>query len=174
MFRRVLSGTIGSLLAALTLTACGTATFDNAFSVTVSDPQDRLGTDQVKVSVFDPQMGFPEPGTRTSETIGITTPGQPYTTTVFTTDTKMIGDSSPPRTVSVGLYLPQLRADGYYGIRLEPVNATTVDYVAPFVAFNAGYEAIGEKPTKAPPLPLRITSLAGDNGWEIAVVANVS
>ncbi|MEI2715842.1 MAG: hypothetical protein V9E98_02400 [Candidatus Nanopelagicales bacterium] len=174
MIRRVLSGALGSLIAALSLTACGTATFNNEFTVSVTDPRDRLGTDEVQVSVFDPQMGFPERGTRTAESIGVTTAGQPYSATVFTTDTKMIGDSSPPRTVSVGVYLPQLQGDGYYGVRLDPADGATVDYLAPFVSFNAGYEAPGEKRKTAPPLPMRITSVAGDNGWEIAIIAEVS
>ena len=60
MIRRAISAGIGTVIATLVLTGCGTATFNNEFQVSVSDPDDRLGTDEVLVAMFDPQMGIPE------------------------------------------------------------------------------------------------------------------
>ncbi len=169
MIRRAISVGIGTVIATLLLAGCGTATFDNEFEVSVSDAGDRLGTDRVLVALFDPQMGIPEYRAEDKSQIGVTTPEQPYTATLFATATKMVGDSSPPQDVRAGLYLPQLHDDAYYSLNLKPIDGAVIDYQAPYVNFEAGYEPVGQKPKTAPPLPMTITTTQGEKGWQIAI-----
>jgi hypothetical protein len=136
------------------LSGCGTASFSNAFAVRVDSPQ--------QVSIFDSMMG--ESAQWAGKTMGLAAPGSPYTTEVSALDTKMIFDSSPPRSVQVGLYLPSVTETGYYAIDLPAVAPGTVSVSAPFVAW---YSETPVDPQPAQPMTLDIAE--GPNGWVINI-----
>lgn len=171
MFRRTIRTGIGAALAALALAGCGTATFDNQFAVTVADPSGRLGTDQVQVAVFDPMMGDTRDWAR--QHMGVATPTEPYRTSVFATDTKMIGDSSPPSRVVAGMFLPQYDPSGFYSITLQPVAGQTVDYEAPYVTYDYSWETTGKKRPTGPPLPMTITTSQDGDNWQFDIQVQI-
>lgn len=136
------------------LSGCGTASFSNAFAVRVDSPQ--------QVSIFDSMMG--ESAEWAGKTMGQATPTAPYTTEVSALDTKMIFDSSLPRSVRVGLYLPSVTETGYYAVDLPTVAPGTVSLSAPFVAW---YSPTPVDPLPAQPMTLEIAQ--GPNGWVINI-----
>lgn len=142
------------LAAAVALAGCGTVVFTNSFSVSVTSA---AGT-EVEVSVFDPYVGDTRDWAERS--LGTATEGQPYTQDLNTTGTKVIGDNSPPTRVTAGLYLPQINDSGYFAIAFDPVPGESVDYAAGFVPFSEG---------QADPLPLILTAVTTDNGWDVDI-----
>ncbi len=136
------------------LTGCGTATFSNAFAVTVEQAQE--------VSVFDSMMG--QSAEWAEATMGTAAPGAPYTTRINVTDTKLILDNSPPTSVRVGLYLPDLTSTGFFAIDLPAVTAGSTRVEAPFVAWYSP-----DPVEQLPPLPLELEIAAGDEGWIINI-----
>ena len=72
----------------------------------------------MQVSVFDNRMGDTQDWAE--KNLGSRPPGSPYRATVFATDTKFVGDTSPPAEVRAGLYLPQFDDSGYY---VDPATA---------------------------------------------------
>lgn len=171
MIRKSIAAGIGAVVALVSLAGCGTATFDNQVIVSVDDPSGRLGTDQVKVAVFDPMMGDTKDWAQ--QRMGIAAPGAPYRTSVFATDTKFVGDNSPPRSVRLGLYLPQYDDTGYYAISLEPVDGSIVDVAAPYVTYDYSWETTGKKRPTGPPLPLTITTGQDGSNWLLGVVVQI-
>jgi hypothetical protein len=145
---------IGVLLGAALLSGCGTATFTNSFAVAVESRQ--------QVSVFDSSMG--DSAEWAGRTMGVAAPGSPYTTQVFATDTKLILDNSPPGSVRVGLFLPQVTQTGYFAIDLPSVSEGAVELDAPFVAWYS------EDPVEQlPAQPLGLEIVDGPDGWVITV-----
>jgi len=136
------------------LAGCGTKSFSDAFAVAVDTPQ--------QVSIFDSRMG--QSAEWAGKTMGQAAPGQPYTTEVSNIATKMIFDDSPPPSIQVGLYLPDLTDTGYYAISLPQVSAGSISYDAAFVAWY--FETPVEQ---LPPLPLSLDIAAGPNGWIVNV-----
>lgn len=149
MIRRLLL----SMAVIAALAGCGTVVFTNSFIVTVQS------SGPAGVSIFDPQQG----DTRdwAERTLGTAAPGQPYRQQLNTTGTKVIGDSGPPRRVTAGLYLPDLDDSGYFVIAFDPVAGESTDYAAGFVSFTGG-------PGREP-LPLILTTVTSDDGWEVAI-----
>jgi len=144
------------LLALGLLTGCGTATFSNSFAVSVERAQE--------VSVFDSTMG--QSAEWATATMGTAAPGKPYTTRINVTDTKLILDSSPPTSVQVGLYLPDVTETGFFAISLPDVTEGSIRVDAPFVAWYS------EDPVdQLPPLPMDLDIAAGDEGWVINIAA---
>lgn len=134
------------------LSGCGTKSFSDSYSVAVDSPQ--------QVSIFDSMMG--ESAEWAEKTMGPASPGQPYTTQVSNLSTKMFYDSSPPVSIRVGLYLPDVTDTGYYAIGIEPVVAGTLTYDATFVPWYS------ETPVEPqPPLPIAMEIAEGPNGWVI-------
>lgn len=156
------------VLLALTMTGCGTAVVENRFAVTLDDPSGVLGADPVAVSVFDPGMGASDEWARRS--IGVVAPGQPYTTSFNTTTTRVLGDSSPPERVELGLALPDWRPSGHFGAAFTPVDGQTQTVTAPFVGYF-GYDPTEDGEVE--PVDLSITSRAGDLTWEMAVQVRI-
>lgn len=153
----------------LVLIGCGTATFDNAFLITVADPSHRLGAVDapVEVSVFDPQMGSSREWA--GKTMGTATPDQPYAGTVPTTDTKFFFDHSPPAQVAVGVAIPGYADNGWFSLRFSPADGKTQDVVSGFVPYAEQYP----EGNKVVPLLMTITSVAGDEGWASTVVVHI-
>lgn len=136
------------------LSGCGTATFSNSFAVVVGSPQ--------QVSIFDPIMG--QSAEWAGRTMGAAAPGQPYTTQVSATDTKMIFDNSSPSSVRAGLYLPSVTPTGYFAIDLLSVAPGRVAVDAPFVAWYS------DQPVEPQPAqPLQVEIATGEDGWLINV-----
>lgn len=171
MIRKTIAAGVGALVALLGLAGCGTATFDNEVAVTVNDPSGRLGTDQVKVSVFDPLMGDTRDWAQ--EQMGVAAPGAPYRNELFATDTKFVGDSSPPRSVRLGMYLPQYDDSGFYSISFEPVAGQTIDLDAPYVTYDYSWETTGKKRPTGPPLPLTITAGQDGSNWLLDIQVQI-
>lgn len=139
------------------LSGCGTKSFSDAFAVAVDSPQ--------QVSIFDSQMG--QSAEWAGKTMGQAAPGQPYTTEVSNVTTKMIFDNSPPSSIQVGLYLPDVTDTGYYAISIPQVSAGSITHEAPFVAWYS--------PTpveQLPPLPVDLDFTAGPNGWIVNVTVS--
>lgn len=141
------------------LTGCGTKTFSNAVAVITATPQ--------QVSVFDQQMG--ESAEWASQWMGESAPGAPYTREVPVTDTKFIGDDSPPASVRAGIYLPDRTDTGYYSLIVNDAVAGVSDVEVPFVAWYS------PNPVPAQPaLPVRLELSAGPNGWLVNVTVKDS
>lgn len=141
----------------LALAGCGTASFSNAVAVVVASPQ--------RVSVFDPGMG--QSAEWASTTMGRAAPGAPYTTEVSALDTKLIGDDSPPASVSLGIYLPDLTEysdEGYFALSVPSVQPGTAQMDLPFVAWYSEQPAVGREP-----LPATVEIAPGPNGWLINI-----
>lgn len=139
------------------LSGCGTKSFSDAFAVAVDRPQ--------QVSIFDSQMG--QSAEWAGKTMGRAAPGEPYTTEVSNLATKMIFDDSPPPSIQVGLYLPDVTQTGYYAISLPQVSAGSTTYDAPFVAWYS------ENPVEQlQPLPLGLDITVGPNGWIVNVTVS--
>ncbi len=142
------------LVAAVLLAGCGTATFSNAVAVLV--PQDQ------QVSVFDPVMG--NSAEWAQKTMGQAAPGSPYTTNVPATDTKFIGDDSPPSSLSLGIYLPDRTDAGYYALSMPTATQGTSQMSLPFVAWYS------EQPVDPQPaLPATVEMKPGPNGWLVNI-----
>ena len=174
MNRRTLATTMAAAITTVSVTAlggCGTVVFDNRFAVAVDDPSGRLVGDRVEVSVFDPLMG----DTRdwADQFAGVSTPETPYRTEMSVTDTRMVADSSPPRQVTAGVYLPQFDDTGYYVIAVDPVDGATADYRAGYVTYDYSWETSGAKRPTAPPLPMTITTADNGNGWDLQVEVQI-
>lgn len=163
--------TAGAAVSAMLLAGCGTVVVENTFTVRVEDPSGRLGTDDVAVSVFDPTMG--DTNDWAGESLGLTTPAQPYRRQLPTTATKLVGDSSPPTRVTAGVYLPQFDPTGYYLIAFDPVAGQTIDYAAGYVTYDYSWETSGAARPTAPPLPMTITAEAAGNAWELGVEVRI-
>ena len=154
---------LGALL--LLLAGCGTVSFTNRVAVSVADSSRQWGDEPLAVSVFDPLMGDTRDWAR--ESLGTTAPGEPYRRDLPDTGTRWVGDSSPPRTVQVGIYLPEVDRTGYYAVTVEPVSGQTRSYDATYVSYDYSWETTtGRRPT-GPPLPLTVTSLDNGNGWDL-------
>lgn len=153
------------------LGGCGTVVFDNRFAVVVDDPSGRLDSDRVEVSVFDPLMG--DTADWAEQFAGVSTPQAPYLREMPVTDTKMVADSSPPRRVTAGVYLPQFDDTGYYVIAIDPVDGGTLDYEAGYVTYDYSWETSGAKRPTAPPLPMTITTADNGNGWDLQVEVRI-
>ncbi len=171
MIRKTIGAALGALAAVVVLAGCGTATFDNQVIVTVSDPSGRLGSDQVQVAVFDPMMG--DTADWAEQHLGVAAPGAPYRTSVFATDTKMVGDTSPPKSVVLGMYLPQFDDTGFYSISLNPVAGQTLDYEAPYVTYDYSWETTGAKRPTGPPLPMAITTGQDGDNWQFQIEVQI-
>lgn len=142
------------MTAAALLAGCGTATFSNSVAVLVPTAQ--------QVSVFDPGMG--QSAEWAQKTMGEGAPGSPYTTEVFSTDTKMVGDDSPPTSLSLGIYLPDRTDAGYFALSLPSVQEGSSAMSLPFVAWYS------EEPVDPQPaLPARVEVAAGPDGWLVNV-----
>lgn len=151
----------------LLLGACGTGVFPLEFSVSLNDPAGLAGKPPVQVSIFDPTMG--DTADWAGKTMGTASPGSPYTGGFNTTDTKMVFDSSPPKEVGAGLYLPSYNSNGYFRFRFSPV-AGQVQQVNPgFVPWADFYP---EGKSVVPPT-LRIVSTPKDKGWSFAVTVDM-
>ena len=136
------------------LTGCGMKSFSDSFAVVVDEPQ--------RVSVFDSRMG--QSAEWAAKTMGQAAPGRPYVTEVANLEAKMFFDGSPPASIQIGLFLPDLADDGYYAITLNEVTAGTMDYEAVFVPW---YSETPVDPRPAMSLVLDIA--AGANGWIVNV-----
>lgn len=142
------------IVVALALAGCGTKSFSNAVAVNTPTRE--------QVSVFDQQMG--ESAEWASQWLGYAAPGAPYTRQVPITDTKMIGDDSPPATVRAGVYLPDRTDQGYYSLIINDPTGGVRDLQLPFVAWYS------ETPVAAqPPLPASVELLPGPNGWLVNI-----
>lgn len=136
------------------LAGCGTASFSNSVAVIVSSPQ--------QVSVFDSQMG--ESAEWASQWMGEAAPGAPYTREVPALDTKFIGDDSPPVSLRVGIYLPDLTDAGYYSLTVNDAVAGTTRVEMPFIAWYSP-----EPVAPREPLPAQVELAPGPNGWLVNV-----
>ena len=157
-----------ALLSVGLLAGCGTALVENAFSVRVEDPSGRLPDGPVEVSIFDSVMGQSDEWART--TMGTATATEPYRTSFTSTTAKMVGDHGPSERVTAGIAVPGYAPKGYFSLVLAPVDGQTVTVEAPFVGYY-DYDAALDGPV--PPLPLKVTSTAGDLSWRLDIVAEV-
>jgi hypothetical protein len=155
------------LLLPLSLLGCGTRVFTHTVTITLDDPDSRLGPPPHEVSLFDAVMGQSEEWAR--RTIGRTAPDAPFTTTITTTDTVMVGESGPKPRIGGGLYLPALERQGYFAVSLTAEDGATQEVQAPFVPFF-GFPADQPRPS---PLAVRATATAGDDGWRLALVVRL-
>lgn len=143
----------------LGLTACGTKSFSNAVAVITPVP--------AQVSVFDQQMG--ESAEWAGQWLGPSAPGQPYTREIPVTDTKLIGDGSPPASLRAGIYLPDRTDTGYYSLIVNDAVAGVSDVEVPFVAW------FSQAPVPAQPaLPVRLELAPGPNGWLVNITVKDS
>lgn len=143
----------------LALAGCGTKSFSNAVAVITSEP--------AQVSVFDQQMG--QSAQWAAQWLGPSAPGAPYTRELPVTDTKLIGDGSPPASVRVGIYLPDRTDTGYYSLIVNDAIAGVSDLQVPFVAW------FSETPVPPqPPLPVRLELAPGPNGWLVNITVKES
>lgn len=137
------------------LSGCGTGSFSNAVSVSVTSPQ--------QVSVFDPQVG--DSAEWAEKTMGEAAPGAPYITEVPALATKFFFDSSPPPSLNLALYLPDVTQDGWFSINVPAVAPGTAAFDAPFVKW---YSATPDAQTpQSQPMELEI--VAGPNGWLVNI-----
>lgn len=150
---------IAVLLGLVGLVGCGTKSFSNAVAVITPTRQ--------QVSVFDQQMG--ESAEWAGQWLGEAAPGSPYTREVPTTDTKLIGDSSPPASVRAGIYLPDRTDTGYYSLIVNDAVAGSREVEVPFVAWYS------ETPVPAQPaLPVTLELAPGPNGWLVNITVKDS
>lgn len=141
------------------LTGCGTKSFSNAFAVITPTP--------AQVSVFDQQMG--DSSDWAAQWLGNSEPGAPYTREVPATDTKFVGDDSPPASLRAGIYLPDRTDTGYYSLIINDAVAGVSEVEVPFVAWYS------PDPVPAqPPLPVRLELAAGPNGWLVNITVKES
>ena len=151
---------IGVMVAVVVaLTGCGTKSFSNAVAVITPTRQ--------QVSVFDQQMG--DSSDWASQWLGYSEPGAPYTREVPTTDTKLIGDGSPPTSLRAGIYLPDRTDTGYYSLMLNDAVAGVSDVELPFVAWYSPEPVPAQSP-----LPVRLELAAGPNGWLVNITVKES
>lgn len=167
MRRRLLAALL-ALLPVGAVAGCGTAAFESRLAVTVDGGGDVLGSDVVRVSVFDTDGGSTRDWAERS--LGTASPGVPYTATVTTVETRMVGSGGPASRVKAGLYLPDYRELGWYSLDLQPVEGTTSTVPAPFVAWD-GY---GPQAAGVPALPMEVTATARGDVWELAVSVTLS
>lgn len=142
------------VLAVALLSGCGMKNFSNSFTVQVAQPQ--------QVSVFDSEMG--DSAEWASRTMGPAAPGDPFTVQLADTDSKMALDNSPPSSIRVGLYLPEVTDAGYFSVIINEVTPGAVRYEAPFIAWYS------ETPVEPrPALPVALEIAAGDQGWLVTM-----
>lgn len=150
------------------LSACGTATFDHIVKVSVVDPSRRLGNPPIEVGIFNKTSGQSEEWAR--RTMGVASPATPYTGTVWATDTKMLFDSSLPERVEMGLAVPAYESTGYFIVSLQPVPGEDQRVTTSFAPYGDYYSQAG---SKVVPLPLRVRSDKGKQGWHIDMTIEV-
>jgi hypothetical protein len=150
------------------VSACGTATFDHIVKVSIVDPSRRLGSPPIEVGIFNKTSGQSEEWAR--RTMGVAGPAKPYTGTVWATDTKTLFDSSLPEHVEMGLSLPAYEGTGYFIVSLQPVPGVDQRATASFAPYGDYFAQVG---SKVMPLPLRVRSEKGEQGWNIDMTIEV-
>ena len=148
--------------------ACGTATFDHVVKVSIVDPSRRLGNPPIEVGIFDKSTGQSEEWAR--RTMGVASPATPYTGTVCATDTKTFFDSSLPERVEMGLAVPAYESTGYFIVSLQPVPGEDQRVTASFARYGSYF---ARADSKVVPLPLRVRSGKGKEGWQIDMTIEV-
>ena len=152
-------------LSLLLLAACGTHVFEHVVEIHIDDPSHRLG-ETVQVSVFDHSMGYSsEWALRDMRTITTTTP---YIGRWSTADTVAVGNSGPRPTLDLSFSLPQLSRDGYFFVRLEPVEGETKHGTAAFTSYGSYFPD-----QRGPSVPVRYVARRGKNGWHITLTADI-
>ena len=150
------------------VSACGTATFDHTVKVSIVDPSRRLGNPPIEVGILDKTSGQSEEWAR--RTMGVAGPATPYTGTVWATDTKTLFDSSLPEHVEMGLAVPAYESAGYFIVSLRPVPGEDQRVTASFAPYGDYFAQAG---SKVVPLPLRVRSEKGKQGWQIDMTIEV-
>jgi len=145
---------------------CGTGTYDHKIELTIKDPSRRLGPEPIEVSIFN-TTGSSEEWAR--RTIGTTGTGKPYNGVTWSTDTKMAYDRTPPANLDAGLFLPGLRQEGYYLLKIRPIAGTDQTTALTWASFHV---RTNEDDT-VPPLPAHFRSEAARKGWTIHLTVDV-
>lgn len=148
------------------LAGCGNVMLTNNFSVKFDDPAGALGSQPIKVSVFDPAAG--PPVELAAQSMGSTTSQAPYSTSFTTSASRLIGDDNPAPTMDVGIELPQLTKDGYFTLTLSPRQTASSSETATFVPYPSA-----TNPANQPGLPVDVTATQIDQGWNIELTVDV-
>ena len=155
-----------SLAALVLLGGCGTAVYKHQIELSIDDPSARLGSEPVRVSIFDHQMGYSREWAEKGA--GTTSPGKPFRAEYTQTAGAYIG-SGLPKSVGLSFIIPKLDEDGYWFIDLAPAAGAEV-------SGHAGYTSFGEYfPSTERPraLPVRYVAEEGDDGWIIRMTVSI-
>ena len=168
LVRAVRAGVLAVACAAsaIALAGCGTKAVANEVLVSVDRSSGAVGPGPVEVAVFDTTMG------RSSEYgaqwMGTTTETAPYRGTVSTTVTRMIGDSSPPERLDLGLVVPAIAPRGFFAVSVTPETGPGAEIEAPFVP-DFAYDEAADGPVA--PLRVSIAREAVGDTWRVTLVA---
>lgn len=154
-------------LAALVLAGgCGTAVYKHQIELSIDDPTARLGSEPLRVSIFDHQMGYSREWAEKGA--GTTSPGNPYRTEYTQTTSAYIGSGLPKR-VDVSFVIPKLDETGYWFITLAPVAGVEASGAAGYTTFGQYFPST-ERPQS---LPVRYAAEEGKDGWIIRMTVSV-
>jgi len=157
-----LAGLLAVLVAGVAMIACGNAVFSHTIDVVVSDPDHRLGTEPLEVSVFDSRMGSTSDWAR--KFMGVTSDAKPYRTPFTSMKVVTLFDPPRPDELELALALPKFEPRGFFWLRLEPRAAPSGTERAAFGPYNEG--------TKIDPVPrldVQYTATPEPKGWHVVL-----
>ncbi len=157
------------LLVAFTITVfagCGTAVFHHKIDVRVDDPTKKMGNEPIEMAIFNQSWTVDEAWVR--QFAGKMAAGKPYIGETSATEMKFF-DFSPPKDLDAGLFLPSLRADGYYILKVKPVSGTDQQTELKWESFFVRTK----EDDAVPPLPAHYRSEASRKGWIVQLTLDV-
>jgi hypothetical protein len=157
------------LLVAFTITVfagCGTAVFHHKIEVVVVDPAKKMGSEPIEMAIFNHSWTVTEEWVR--QFAGKTTSAKRYVGETSSTDMKFM-DFSPPKDLDAGVFLPSLRPEGYYILKVQPVSGTEQKTELKWESFFARTK----EDDAVPPLPAHYKSQASRKGWIVELTLDV-
>lgn len=117
-----LAGSMQHVVACLgvLLAGCGTAVYENQIRVSLLETPARCGKPPWAVLAFPTHRDYSGDAEWAQQRTGSTSSAEPYVVEVSSMEVRWIGDSTPPTSVPVGLYVPCVRTDGYWSVDVVP------------------------------------------------------
>jgi hypothetical protein len=157
-------GSLFAATAALLIVGCGTSVFDHTVRVLCVNPPAHCGS-SLRVLAFTPTQDYSADAQWAGGRTSLTAPNAPYVATVSATDVKWMWDFSPSQSVSIGLFIPCVRSDGWWVIDVVPQRGVAVAGSARFCPWGTLTPA-----SDAPVLPISTLGVVTKGrAWDLTI-----
>ncbi len=157
------------LLLALACAACGSSFYDHSLRIVIVDPPPACPPPW-SVLAFSRSDGYAGSEQWASSRLGLSRPDAPYAATIRAEEVHWFWEPPKARNVSVGIYLPCLRADGWWVLDVRPASGVAVPALARFCRWNQL-----EPAASAPALRSSVMATpTARNDWQLLIRLNLS